>query len=57
VADADGPIWKRVEDSELVRGSNLEGGSSGVRTGGCVDVGTNGGDNGGGRACVVVNGR
>jgi len=57
VVGADRPIRKKVEDSELVRGMNLEGGSSGVRKGCCVDVGIDGGDNGGGRACMVVNGR
>jgi len=57
VVDADGPIRKKVEDTDLVRGSYLEGGSLGIRKGGCVDVGANGGDNGGGRACVAVKGR
>jgi len=40
VVEADGPIRKKVEVSEVGRDNNLKGGSAVLRKGGCIDVAT-----------------
>jgi len=57
VIEEEGPIWKKVEVSQVVRDSNLEGGSAVLRKEGCVDVATDGVENSGEREAVVVDDR